>query len=48
MRDFMININDNVNALDGFAPRAETEAAMKNLERKINNLFKMQMQGALI
>lgn len=41
MRDFMITINDNVNSMDGFANKAETESMMKRLERKINNLFKL-------
>jgi hypothetical protein len=47
MRDFMITINDNMNALQDYASKAETEASIKTLERKLNNLFKMQIQNSL-
>jgi len=35
-----------MNSFQGYASKAETEASIKNIERKINNLFKMQMQSA--
>jgi hypothetical protein len=47
MRDFMITINDNMNALQDYASKAETEASIKSIERKLNNLFKMQIQNSL-
>ena len=47
IRDVMITINENVNALQEFAPRAETEASLKGLERKLNNLFKLHIQNSL-
>ena len=47
MRDFMITINDNMNALQDYASKAETEASIRSLERKLNNLFKTQIQNSL-
>jgi|LauGreDrversion4_2_1035121.scaffolds.fasta_scaffold349751_1 hypothetical protein len=41
IRDVVMTINENVNSLDSFAPRTETETAIKGLERKVNNLFKI-------
>jgi hypothetical protein len=42
-----MTINENMNCLQEFAPKAETDANLKNIERKLNNLFKMQIQNSL-
>jgi hypothetical protein len=47
MRDFMITINDNILAPQEYASKAETEASIKSLERKLNNIFKMLIQNSL-
>lgn len=45
MHDFLMNMNENINGIM-YAPKAETENALRNIERKINNLFKMQMKNS--
>lgn len=45
MRDFVMNMNETLNGII-YAPKAETENALRNIERKINNLFKMQMKNS--